>query len=353
MRSRRIVLFVALALVAVALPLWADQPLPPPPPGFDSVPLNLEAQAVKDTGQGDFIMAEKTSDANCVPGSRTSFTYGWQVPLVGFDKSWEVWKNTPEEPAGSVTGMGISDEPAGKRMYKDGILEWRKITRAMPSCGNGGVTYKGSWMGYISGKLVSLLVENAGSKETGQAWIDGYLDRVVAAALSAPAKPRTPKLVEPYIPAGFAVDDQTTVTQYHGAYNVTRVTAHKSNQLPKPFVSPDESDLDLLYTEVLEPSMGSLMWQWAQRDAEKDSQEPDSGQTFMGKETLEGGATIYWYKEDPLSFLPRRLRTAGGTAPSLHIYDATIIRKLEKGFVTVKITDFVGEQNLVRQCYGQ
>jgi len=176
----------------------------------------------------------------------------------------------------------------------------------------------------------------------------------MAAAVSASAKPRTPKFVEPYIPTGFAVDDQTTVTQYLGNYNVTHVTAKRVNELPKPFRNPEESDLDLTYVKIVDPAYVPLMWQQAQAEAEKESQaQSDSGRTFIGKETLSGGGAIYWYQEDSLRYLPRRLRAAAGDTPSLTIYDATIIQKFDRDVLKVKITDLVGDRDIVRQCFKQ
>jgi hypothetical protein len=72
----------------------------------------------------------------------------------------------------------------GKRRYKGGVLWWRKtITPAVGSSGacseDKVTTYSGNWAGYVSGKLVSVSVSNVyGSKETGQAWIDQYIEKL-------------------------------------------------------------------------------------------------------------------------------------------------------------------------------
>lgn len=353
-KSKEVVLLSVFAVLVPAFPLLADQSLPPPPAGFTVVPLEPSAQAIVDTDQGDLISAEMERDASLDAGSRTSLNYGWQVPPIGFKKTWEVLKASPEEPASLNNNTGISDEPAGKRPYKNGILEWRRVTRAMAPRSDKRVTYRGLWMSYASGKLFVIRVENAASKEAGQAWIDGYLDRVIAVGGSAVAKLRTPKSVTVYIPPDFVVDDQTTVTQYLGAYNVTIVEAHRPNQLPKPFVSPEEANLKLVYTKIIELSAAPQLWQQAQKEAEGEADDQsDSSRTFLKKETLGSGRTIYWYRLDPLTYLPRRLRLAQGTKPSVDIYDATILWRLDAAILTIKITEYVGNRETLRQWYGR
>jgi len=91
----------------------------------------------------------------------------------------------PEDPVSTVAGA--KDEPAGKQRYKNGVLWWRKVTQpavgSSSSCSETGVVlYSGHWVGYLSGKMISITVTNLyGSKGAGQAWIDEYIDRMIGA----------------------------------------------------------------------------------------------------------------------------------------------------------------------------
>jgi hypothetical protein len=178
MNLRRIETLVVAALFSGGLSLMAEQPLPAPPAGFSMLPQRSSIQAMKSKGVADMSIAERESDSTCENADKITFTYGWQTAL-GADKSLELMAKAPQDPASEM--MGARQEPAGKRRYKNGLLEWKKRTLILAtSCPAGFVTYGGTWLGYLSGKLINVSVLNVSSRETGQAWIDEYIDKMVA-----------------------------------------------------------------------------------------------------------------------------------------------------------------------------
>jgi hypothetical protein len=177
------IVFVAAALLGTSLPLMADQSLPAPPAGFTVLPQRPSEQAMKSSGVADSISAESPSDSSCKNAPRITLGYGWQL-APGADKTVELMAKTPQDPPSEV--MGTRREPAGRRPYKNGVLQWEKrILLLSTGCPAGFTTYDGGWLGSVSGKLVTVGVSNVSSRETGQAWIDEYIDKVVAAVKAA------------------------------------------------------------------------------------------------------------------------------------------------------------------------
>jgi len=142
---------------------------------------------MRSAGVADRIEAQKDNAEwpGCMTDPKVSFGYGWTA-LPGADQSLRIMAQTPEEPASFA--MGTKNEPAGKKEYKGGVLTWRKKTvtvagSSSTKCpGNQVVMHDGNWAGYIDGKLLGVGVNNLyGPKEVGQALIDEYIDKVVAA----------------------------------------------------------------------------------------------------------------------------------------------------------------------------
>ena len=178
MTLRKVAGIVVAALLAGASSLMAEQPLPAPPSGFISQPQRSSIQAMRANGVADMNIAERESDSTCESAEKITFSYGWQA-APGADKSLELMAKAPQDPASEV--MGIRTEPAGKRRHENGLLEWKKRTLILEtSCPAGFVTYSGTWIGYFSGKLITIGVSNVSSRETGQAWIDEYAAKMVA-----------------------------------------------------------------------------------------------------------------------------------------------------------------------------
>jgi len=75
------------------------------------------------------------------------------------------------------------DEPAGKRAYLGGVLTWRKVTTQTVGCSQPNiVTYNGSWIGAVSGKLVTISAFHVlDAPAVGQALIDDYIAKMRAA----------------------------------------------------------------------------------------------------------------------------------------------------------------------------
>ena len=155
--------------------------LPAPPVGFQASPASPSVAAMKAAGVADSMEAMKPNAGwpGCIVDPKVQFTYGWSV--VGSAMNIAMMAQAPEDPA-SVTA-GIRDEPAGKTKYKNGVLQWRKVT--MPAVGTNCkdiVLYNGSWAGWVSDKMIGVGVSNLyQAKEPGQAWIDEYIDKVIAA----------------------------------------------------------------------------------------------------------------------------------------------------------------------------
>ena len=184
----RVTLSAVLAVLVAAGSIAAGQqakPLPPPPEGFKALPTGPSAAAMKDAGLGDTVAAEKANAnwPNCFADPKIGFSYGWTA-APGGGQIVEMMAQAPEDPA--KEGGGSRDEPLGKQRYKGGVLSWRRKT--MTSVGTSAactetVTLDGQWMGYVSEKLISVSVVNLygpNSKDTGQAWIDQYVDKTIA-----------------------------------------------------------------------------------------------------------------------------------------------------------------------------
>ncbi len=155
------------------------------------------------------------------------------------------------------------------------------------------------------------------------------------------------KFLTSYIPAGFVIDEEHSSTQNLGLFNATNIVARRVNQLPKPFVTPGFSDLLLGYLESTQADYLSQMWKEAQQNAENESKTQTNPQNrFIGKETIGGGGEIYWYKGMNVN-----AQGAKGEASEVTFYGAKIIKRMDKGILTIKITGFVGERDLIRQCF--
>lgn len=186
------VLGLGLAMCA-AIPAVC-QSLPAPPAGFeaDAGAASMWAR-MRAAGAADGVMATKPNSdwPNCFSDPKIRFEYGW-TSSPGADRSLALMAQTPEDPATTVAGA--KDEPAGKQKYKNGLLWWRKVTQpavgSSSSCAESGVVlYSGHWVGYLSGKMISISVANLyGSKGAGQAWIDEYIGRIVSAMQPMQAK---------------------------------------------------------------------------------------------------------------------------------------------------------------------
>jgi hypothetical protein len=86
-------------------------------------------------------------------------------------------------PEDAATSMGRTrDEPAGKKAYLSGLLTWRKVTTEAVGCAQSTmVTYNGSWIGAVSGKLVTVSAFHVlGAPGAGQALIDEYVAKMKA-----------------------------------------------------------------------------------------------------------------------------------------------------------------------------
>jgi hypothetical protein len=156
-----------------------------------------------------------------------------------------------------------------------------------------------------------------------------------------------PKFLTPYIPAGFVIDEKQSATQNVGMFNTTNIVARKVNQLPKPFVTPEFADLLLGYAECTNAAYLPQMWKEAQENAENESKtQTNPRNSFIGKETINGGGAIYWYKGMNVN-----AQGARGEASEVTFYGAKIIKQMDKGVLTIKISDFVGERDIIRQCF--
>ncbi len=183
MTLRKVAALVVAAVFSGALSLMAEQPLPAPPSGFGNLPQRSSIQAMRAKGVADMNIAERESDSTCEGADKITFTYGWQAAL-GADKTLELMAKAPQDRASE--SMGTRSEPAGKRRYKNGLLEWKKRTLLLgTACPAGFVMYDGTWAGYVSGKLITISVSNISSRETGQAWIDEYADKMIALVSAA------------------------------------------------------------------------------------------------------------------------------------------------------------------------
>ena len=167
--------FAAPACIALAAPL------PAPPAGYKIVQ-NPATDAMKAEGKADGVDAVKPNDnwPKCLGDADIHLSYGWRASS-GPQGFVDFMAKGPEDPA---TTMGRTvDEPAGKKTYLGGVLTWRKITTQAVGCTHAPiVTYNGSWMGAVSGKLVSVSAFHVlGSPDAGQALIDDYVTKVKTA----------------------------------------------------------------------------------------------------------------------------------------------------------------------------
>lgn len=157
----------------------------------------------------------------------------------------------------------------------------------------------------------------------------------------------TPKFLAQYIPAGFVIDEKLCSSQNVGMFSSIGIVARKVNQLPKPFMTPEFSDFELGYAETTNTAYMQPMWKEAQQNAENESKTQTNPQnTFLEKETIKGGGEIYWYTG--VNF---NAQGAKGEASQLTFYGAKIIKQLDKGVVTIKISGFVGERDVIRKCF--
>jgi hypothetical protein len=157
----------------------------------------------------------------------------------------------------------------------------------------------------------------------------------------------TPKFLAQYIPAGFVIDEKQCSSQNVGMFSTISIVARKVNQLPKPFKTPEFSDFELGYAETTNAAYLQPMWQEAQQNAENESQTQTNPQNkFLEKETISGGGEIYWYKGMNIN-----AQGAKGEASQITFYGAKIIKQFDKGVLTIKISDFVGERDVVRKCF--
>ena len=176
------------AVLAVAAASALAGPLPPPPAGFKVIPQGSMDQ-MRAKGVADGVEAEKPNanwPTNCVLDPKLQLSYGWQLS-PGTGQVIEMMARAPEEPASSGQ-IGVRDEPAGKQRYRDGVLTWRKSAMLVIGTTESGcklkevITYDGSWVGYIGGKIVAVRVWHVfGEKAAGQALIDEYADKVKSA----------------------------------------------------------------------------------------------------------------------------------------------------------------------------
>ena len=167
--------FAAAACVALA------GPLPPPPAGYKVVQ-NPIADSLKAAGTADDVEALKPNDnwPGCLGDSDIHLRYGWRTS-AGADKFVEFMAKGPEDR--TMTMGRTVDEPAGKKMYLGGLLTWRKVTTKSVGCAPSTiVTYNGSWVGAVSGRLVSVSAFHVlGAQDAGQALIDDYISKTKAA----------------------------------------------------------------------------------------------------------------------------------------------------------------------------
>ena len=162
------------ALFAAACVATAG-PLPAPPPGF-KISQDALSDALKAGGKGDGLEATKTNDnwPKCPGDADIHLRYNWRTSPTA-DKYVDFATKAPQDAA---TTMGrIKDEPAGKKAYLGGLLTWRKVTTEAVGCTQGTiVTYNGSWIGAVSGKLVTVSAFHVlGAPDAGQALIDEYV----------------------------------------------------------------------------------------------------------------------------------------------------------------------------------
>ena len=177
-----VVLFAAVPVVVVHA---GGGSLPQPPAGFNVDPNAAAMYArMREADASDGVRATKKNDSwpNCFADPLVTLEYAWSS-APGGDMTLELMAKMPEDPATTTSNM-VRDEPAGKQKYKNGILWWRKQTWQVVggSCNQKEIIlYQGHWMGYVSGKMVSVGVTNLyRDRSIGQGWIDDYIQRVIS-----------------------------------------------------------------------------------------------------------------------------------------------------------------------------
>lgn len=156
-----------------------------------------------------------------------------------------------------------------------------------------------------------------------------------------------PKFLAQYVPAGFVIDEKQSKSQSVGMFNTTGIAARKVNQLPKPFVTPEFSELAIGYMEPTNPAYLQPMWEEIQRDAEQESKTQTSPHiAFLEKELIGSGGVIYWYKGMNVF-----AQGSKDEASQVIFYGAKFIKRMDKGVLKITITDFVGERDVIRKCF--
>jgi hypothetical protein len=183
---RNIIVLSIAAMIVGFIPVGAQTKLPPPPPGFKTNADSPSITAMRAAGVMDMLEAIKPNDGwpGCIVDPNVKFSASW-TSRPGANQNVKMMLEMPEEPP--AFSMGTKTEPAGKKAYKGGVLAWKKKTvmaagMASSKCpGNQVILYDGSWTGYSNGKLLGVGVSNLyGQKEAGQAWIDPYIDKLLA-----------------------------------------------------------------------------------------------------------------------------------------------------------------------------
>ncbi len=175
---------------------WSQTPPPPLPPlpgGFQVDPAAAKVQAqIRASGVADATGG--TKDNEKIPGcpdlQKISLGYGWTAAYMDKTTVDSTFK-APQNPAKDY-GWHL-DEPVSKKVYKNGVQEWRKDTVTIAGghspCPDKVVYYNGTWMGYLSnkalyqpGKIITITVNSLyNSMGQGQAWIDEYIGKITAA----------------------------------------------------------------------------------------------------------------------------------------------------------------------------
>jgi hypothetical protein len=160
------------------------------PPAAQVLPAGFTVVTERDLG-GSIIIEGTRANAD-VPKPHADLgitaSCSWSASPMG-GRILEMLAQQPEEPAGKIVGSVTREEPAGKLKYKDGVLTWRKVITPWVGSGSGPelVCYRGGWVTFHSGGLLSVGVNNfAGTKEGALALIDEMIQRVVRAQPGTP-----------------------------------------------------------------------------------------------------------------------------------------------------------------------
>ena len=166
-------------------------PLPPMPSGFQ--PENGGAASpYRAAGMGDSAEGKRTYDVSkCFGGKLTAhLRYSWMIGGAQVVVNGEA--STPEVPAHKAP-TGQMDEPAGKSMYRGGLLVMRKISTnpsigidATGACNSTLTTYSANWIAVVGGKMLNIYVSDIpGEKGEAQAIVDGLIDPLSSVAKNA------------------------------------------------------------------------------------------------------------------------------------------------------------------------